>query len=316
MPIVRRELRRRQVVASIHQFGTHDNHSRKTGAGRCFGHANAGPNRPACPRPDRRAFTPAIEGCAWEKRTDLLIGLGAWVQRCDFGFRQIDLFFDNGSLAINYSDGGEPDPLVYVLDLLPNESPAIALRRLFDAGTEPAIAARCELAPFTLIPAPAGAERFTFVPDATYQGDLDAAANPDEVGEPPCGEWGIAPDVIQYFEGQRDAPRLLFVRAGQDTPLFDEQTLQILPLPDAALIGAGPEDCCGYKTDADGVSADFLMESCSVPGQTAYGMIAYFDRQSYVLGVLDTVRSLNAGPDAAVCLPPVLSAGGRPQPHR
>lgn len=253
---------------------------------------------------------PAIAGCAWEQRTDLLIGLGAWVQRCDFGFRQIDLFFDSGALAIDYSDGEGPDPLVQVLDLLPGEAPNAALRRLFEAGTEPAIAARCVVAPFTLIPAPVGAERFTFVPDAAYQSELDANANPDEVGEPPCGDWGVMPDGIQYFEVQQGAPRLLFVRAGQEAPLFDEQTLQILPLPDAALIEAGPEDCCGYKTDADGVSADFLMESCSVPGQTAYGMIAYFDCQSYILAVLDTVRSLNAGPDAMVCLPPVMSAGG------
>lgn len=253
---------------------------------------------------------PAIEGCVWEQRIDLLIGLGAWVQRCDFGFRQIDLFFDIGSLAVKYSDGGEPDPLVHVLDLLPGESPEVALRRLFEAGTEPAIAARCEVAPFTLSPAPGGAERFTFVPDASYQSELDAAANSDEVGEPPCGEWGAMPDGIQYFEVQQDAPRLLFVRIGQEAPLFDEQTLQILPLPEAALIDAGPENCCGYKTDADGVSADFLMETCSVPGQTAYGMIPYFDCQSYILAVIDSVRSLNTRPDAAVCLPPVMSAGG------
>ena len=177
---------------------------------------------------------PAVEGCAWEQRTDLLIGLSAWVQLCDFGFRQIDLFFDNGSLAINYSDGGEPDPVVQVLDILPDETPAVALHRLFEAGADPVIATRCELVPFTLIPAAAGAERYTFAPDAAYQSELDAQANPDEVGEPPCGDWGTMPDGTQYFEVQDNAPRLLFVRAGQDTPLFDEQTLQILPLPDAA----------------------------------------------------------------------------------
>jgi hypothetical protein len=253
---------------------------------------------------------PALENCVWEQRTDLLIGLGAWVQRCDFGLRQVDFVFDNGTLAITYSDGGEPDALVQLLDRLPNESPDVALRRLLNASTDPTIAARCEVAPFTAIPAPAGAERFTFVPNAAYREELAKTENPDELGEPPCGEWGVMPDGVQYFEVQGNAPRLLFARAGQETPLFDEQTMEIFSLPDSALIDAGPEDCCGYKIDAEGVSADFLSETCSVPGRTAFGMIANFDCQSYILAVIDTVRALNSGSDARLCLPPVMSAGG------
>lgn len=256
--------------------------------------------------PSRRA----IDGCAWEQRSDQLIGLAARVQKCDFGFRQIDLVFDNGALAIVYSDAPEPDPLVQVMDLLPNEKPVDGLNRLFSAGTDPDVAERCEIVPFTLIPAPAGAQRYSFEPKDDYGAEIEARANPDEVPEPPCGDWGVMPDGVQYFEVQDGAPRVLFVRAGQEAPLFDEQTLQILPLPEAALIDAGPEDCCGYKTDTDGVSADFLMETCSVPGQTAYGMIPNFDCQSYVLAVLDTVRTVNAGPDASICLPPLMSAGG------
>ncbi|MEP6567949.1 MAG: hypothetical protein ABJB10_22660, partial [Mesorhizobium sp.] len=65
---------------------------------------------------------------------------------------------------------------------------------------------------------------------AAYIKELKALANPDEVGELPCGEWGEAPDGIQYFEVQSSEPgKLLFVRVGQDEPLFDEQTLKILP---------------------------------------------------------------------------------------
>lgn len=253
---------------------------------------------------------PAEDKCAWQEIADAQVGLGAWVQSCDFGFRQIELLFDNGALAIHYSDGGLPDPLVEVIDMLPAETGEAALKRVFAERTDPATAARCTLVPSSLIAAPAGVERYAFVPDAAYQAELDATAKPDEVPEPACGEYGDAPDGIQYFELQpaANAQRLLFVRAGQEAPLFDEQTLQLLPA-DAATGAASPQDCCGYVAGKEGVSIDFLLETCSVPGQTAYGMIPNFDCQSYVLAVVDTLRTLNEGSEATACLPPDVTAG-------
>lgn len=177
---------------------------------------------------------PAEEGCAWEKLSDSTIGLEAWVQRCDFGFRRIDFRFSNRSLAIRYSDsGGKPEPLVDIYDLQPGETPEAGATRLFRAKTEKALAARCVLAPYEqrFNESPAGVERFTFVPDRAYDAELETKGRPDEVPEPPCGDWGEAPDGIQYWEAQpgRNARKILFVRVGQDAPLFDERTLRILP---------------------------------------------------------------------------------------
>ena len=80
---------------------------------------------------------------------------------------------------------------------------------MFTEKTDGKLAARCVLAPF---PADrgfskprAGVRRFTFVPDAAYQKEIDATSSPDEVGDPPCGEWGDAPDGIQYFETSRSS---------------------------------------------------------------------------------------------------------------
>jgi hypothetical protein len=58
---------------------------------------------------------------------------------------------------------------------------------------------------------------------------LKLKADPDEVGDPACGDWGDAPDGIQYFESQpaSGVAKVLFVRVGQDTPLFDDATLRI-----------------------------------------------------------------------------------------
>jgi hypothetical protein len=174
----------------------------------------------------------AVKGCRWEKLADPKVGLEAWVQQCDFGFRKIDFLFEGTSLAVRYSDGGgKPDPLVDVLDLAPGETPEQGIRRLFDERTDKAVASRCVLAPYGGAGkrAPRGVLRFTFVPNAAFATELAAEADPDEIPDPPCGDWGDAPDGIQYFEAHPGpARKVLFVRVGQDEPLFDEMTLKLI----------------------------------------------------------------------------------------
>lgn len=64
-------------------------------------------------------------------------------------------------------------------------------------------------------------------PGAAYAKELKALADPNEVPEPPCGDLGEMPDGIRYFEVPAgEGRKLLFVRIGQDEPLFDEQTLR------------------------------------------------------------------------------------------
>lgn len=173
---------------------------------------------------------PAIKGCVWQKISDKAVGLEAWIEPCDFGFRRIKLFFLKNSLAVQFSDGGGPDPLVDVLDLLAGETPEAGVKRLFAERTEKSLAARCVLSPYRGDKPPPGVKRYTFVPNSAFQKELDAKADPDEVGDPPCGDWGDAPDGIQYFETQpkRGVGKVLFVRVGQDEPLFDEKTLKLV----------------------------------------------------------------------------------------
>jgi hypothetical protein len=174
-----------------------------------------------------RPSHPAFAKCKWERFDDATVGLAAWVQRCDYGFRKIDFVAKGASLAIRYSDGGEPDPLIDMFDLKQGESAADGVRRIFSERTDPALAKRCVLAPYRARKTPAGALRYTFVPNAAYRKELKAKARSDEVGDPPCGDWGDAPDGIQYFEAwpKQPARKFAFVRIGQDEPLFDEQTL-------------------------------------------------------------------------------------------
>ncbi|WP_256750931.1 hypothetical protein [Mesorhizobium sp. Mes31] len=173
---------------------------------------------------------PPVDKCAWERLADKTIGLAAWVQRCDFGFRQIHFEFAGNALAIKYSDGGAADPLVELFDIEPGETAEAALQRLFLEKTDKAVSARCVLAPYTEGTVPSGVKRYTFSPDAAYAKELKALADPNEVPDPPCGDWGEMPDGIQYFEVPAgEVHKVLFVRIGQDEPLFDEQTLRVLP---------------------------------------------------------------------------------------
>jgi hypothetical protein len=186
---------------------------------------------PAWARKDAPSRAP-VPGCKWEKLDNADVGLAAWAQRCDFGFRKIDLFWKGNAIMIRYSDGGEPSALIEVIDLDAGESIQAGIRRIFAAHTaDTALVARCVLAPYTAQKPPAGSKRYTFVPDAALKKELDAKADPNEVPDPPCGDWGDAPDGIQYFEAQpaSAARKVLFVRVGQDEPLFDEKTLRLLP---------------------------------------------------------------------------------------
>src|SRR5258706_5352259 len=167
------------------------------------------------------------KGCKWEKVSNTTLGLEAWVQRCDYGFRKIDLFIKGSSLFIRYSDGGAPDPLVDVLPLAKGETAAAGIKRIVASHTDKKLVKRCVLAPYRGDTRP-GAKRYTFIPDRAYKKELDAKADPNEVGDPPCGDWGDAPDGIQYFEVQAGVRSVLFVRVGQDEPLFDEKTLRLI----------------------------------------------------------------------------------------
>jgi hypothetical protein len=66
---------------------------------------------------------------------------------------------------------------------------------------------------------------------------------------------------------------------------------------------------CASEPERSKVTVDFLYESCAAAGQTARGMIPYFDCRSYVYGVLDSYLAIRAGLPAAqrACFPPAIT---------
>ena len=171
---------------------------------------------------------PPPKGCAWEKLTDRDAGLEAWVLRCDYGFRKISFHTKGHALFMRYSDG-EDSPVIEVFDLGAGESPEAGIRRIFRERTKDEELARHCVLHLERGRTPRGVRRYTFVADAALAKKLDAKAVPGDIPDPPCGDWGYAPDGIQYFESQDGARKVMFVRVGQDEPLFDEATLRLTP---------------------------------------------------------------------------------------
>jgi len=196
---------------------------------------------PALAQDESHPSRPPVKGCVWEKATSESLGLQAWVQRCSFGARSIDFVFEKNSLAIRYSDGGgKTDPVVDVFDLQPDERIQPGIKRIFLDHSKPHLATRCILVPYRERP-PAGIERYSVVPNRGFRKELSKTAVRDEVPPRPCGEFGDAPDGIQYWEAQprTGSRKVLFVRVGQDEPLFDEKTLRLIP-PRSALPAPPP----------------------------------------------------------------------------
>jgi len=177
----------------------------------------------------------APKDCAWEKLSDATLGLDAWIQHCDYHGRKINLYAKGNALLQHYSDGGEDEKLIETFDVRAGEKPEVAIKRVFSEHTpDKSLVARCRLEPYKdeapeAKRAPAGVARYTFLPNAALKKELEAKQDPGDIPEPPCGDWGYTPDGIQYFETHAGASKILFVRAGQDEPMFDEQTLRILP---------------------------------------------------------------------------------------
>jgi len=173
----------------------------------------------------------ADKGCAWRKLSAPALGLEAWVQRCAYsGNRTIDFVARDHALVMLDSDGSEPETVIRLFDLQPGETAEQGLKRIYAAQVDKKIAQRCVLAPYKPAAKRTDAKRYDFVPGKPYQKQLDAVKE-DGVPDPPCGDLGTQPDSVQYFEVQpaSGSRKVMLVDAGQDVPLFDEETLRLLP---------------------------------------------------------------------------------------
>jgi hypothetical protein len=174
----------------------------------------------------------AQKDCAWEKINDATLGLDAWVERCDFRGRKVNLYAKGNALMLHFSDGGEDETLIETFPMQPDEKPEAAIKRVFTEHTsDKDLVARCQVKPYKSEDAALkGAKVYTVLPNAALQKELDKKNDPGDIPDPPCGDWGDMPDSEQYYQVQDGANRIMIVRAGQDEPMFDQKTLRLLPM--------------------------------------------------------------------------------------
>ena len=77
----------------------------------------------------------------------------------------------------------------------------------------------------------------------------------------------------------------------------------------AMVASAAAETPLDHREPRATVTLEFLMESCAVIGETAYGMIPHFDCESFLSGVIDAQVAIDAAPgaDRRACVPPALN---------
>lgn len=175
------------------------------------------------------------KGCAWKRLESVQLGLAVSYQRCDFGYRVIDFLTISGkpSLYLSMEDTGKKaslDPVVTVYDKKAEEGPDEAVRRIALKGLSRYKRKHCVVVAKYLSYLGPGKAAFTLSPDKQYGAELEKTAN-GEIPDPPCGDLGELADGLTYFEFHpvENPRRFLFVSAGQDTPLFDESRLMLLP---------------------------------------------------------------------------------------
>jgi hypothetical protein len=175
------------------------------------------------------------KGCAWTTLSSPEVGIELPVQRCDFGYRVIEFttlphkhhvyqsIQDKGKKATLY-------PVVTVYSMKADERPDDAVRRVALGTLSRYKRKHCVVVARYLSHLGPGKAAFTISPDKKYAAEALEAAGGD-IPEPPCGEYGELADGLTYFEFHplENPRRFLFVSAGQDTPLFDETALKLLP---------------------------------------------------------------------------------------
>ena len=124
------------------------------------------------------AVAPPIDKCVWERLTDKNVGLAAWVQRCDFGFRQI-ISSSRQRSGHQIQRWRRRTHLSSWLTSARRTAEA-ALQQLFLEKTDKAVSARYVLTPTRREPYPR-ASNATHQPRRRHAKELEALADPNEI---------------------------------------------------------------------------------------------------------------------------------------
>lgn len=157
------------------------------------------------PQPSRQPY----EQCIWKKISGA--GIVLWGQSCDFGDKSVRLNFDPKVPGIVLQDGTSTATVIQVFEL-PN-------KKIEDLLSTLNIDTKCV---FNQIESDrTDVTKFTLVPTNTE-------LRTDEPTVSTCNGYGMGNSGVHYFEIHSSNPsKALFIDAGQESPLFDEQTIRV-----------------------------------------------------------------------------------------
>lgn len=173
----------------------------------------------------------ALENCQWNNFSSLNSNFSFLYQSCHFGSRIISFKQEGNVILENIIDPNSKDsfPVIEIFSKNQGESFAQAFERLFITKLDSYKAKHCILAELEKtpdLPLKANIIRLKLAPDKEYTEQLDLLEKGNtDIPPPPCGDYGVLPDNLSYFEIHRSNPNLfIWVLIGQETPLFDEQS--------------------------------------------------------------------------------------------
>jgi len=176
------------------------------------------------------------KGCTWNTIQSTNPKFSVLAQDCDYGFRKITQSFEGTAVVERYSDvpaSSEPDKVIEVFSKTDTETPAAALKRLFIDQLQPYEKEHCvavQSKSKDIVETPLKDPQksvWVIMPDKEYAAKIKKDTVEGDMPEDSCGNYGLPVDSRAYFEFHAKSPgTFAWVVIGQDTPLFDEQSLQ------------------------------------------------------------------------------------------
>ena len=161
--------------------------------------------------------------CAWQWMTGA--GLGIWAERCDLVTGVWTPRFDETLPGFVLTVDGNDETVILQAFEKPADAPVSAiLPELRQRGYIPDDD-DCVFEAAALRPAPRTIAFYEIRATGARQ-EAFAATPPDEVPEPPCGDYGWGTHGVRYFMTDIRFPeRVLYVNTGQDGTMFDATSI-------------------------------------------------------------------------------------------
>ncbi len=133
------------------------------------------------------------------------------------------------TFVIGYNDGAMSDPIIELLVKPSEVEEVLFLKNHYISQLPDYQREHCVVIPVTQ-GTPENILRFIIGPDEEYSAKIQLEVEEEQISEDPCGTFGfVSGGLMQYFEFHplESNEKYLFLKIGEDFPIFDEQSFRI-----------------------------------------------------------------------------------------